>query len=218
MFIGWKAQLLKCQLFLDWSILLLFSHQVLSNSETLWTAAHQASLSFTISRSLLKLMSTESVMPSSHVILCHPLLLSPSIFPAWGSFPMNRSLHQVAKVLELQLQPQSFWWIFRIDFHLDWLVWSPCCSRDFQESSPAPQFEGTNSLVFWPSLVLVFFTLGISLPFSLAFHFSSQLFVRPPQTTILPFCISFSWEWSWSLPPVQYHEPPAIVLQILYQI
>ena len=46
-----------------------------------WTAARQASLSFTISQSLLKLMSTESVMPSNHLILCRPLLLLPSIFP-----------------------------------------------------------------------------------------------------------------------------------------
>ena len=48
---------------------------------TPWTAAHQASLSITNSWSLLKLMSIESVMPSSHLILCHPLLLLPSIFP-----------------------------------------------------------------------------------------------------------------------------------------
>ena len=46
------------------------------------TAEHQASLSFTISRNLLKLMSTESVMPSKHLILCHPLLLLPSSFPS----------------------------------------------------------------------------------------------------------------------------------------
>ena len=46
-----------------------------------WTAAHQASLSFTVSQTLLKLMSTESVMPSNHLILCHPLLLQPSISP-----------------------------------------------------------------------------------------------------------------------------------------
>ena len=45
-----------------------------------WTAARQVSLSFTISRSLLKLMSIESVMPSNQLILCHPLLLLPSIF------------------------------------------------------------------------------------------------------------------------------------------
>ena len=49
---------------------------------TLWTAARQASLSFTISRSLLKLMSIESVMPSNDLILCHLLLLLPSIFPS----------------------------------------------------------------------------------------------------------------------------------------
>ena len=49
---------------------------------TPWTAAHQASLSITNSRSLLKLMSIESVMASNHLILCHPLLLPPSIFPS----------------------------------------------------------------------------------------------------------------------------------------
>ena len=49
---------------------------------TPWTAACQASLSFTISQSLLKLMSIESVMPFNHLILCHPLLLLPSIFPS----------------------------------------------------------------------------------------------------------------------------------------
>ena len=49
---------------------------------TPWTAAHQASQSFTISRSLLKLMSIESVMPSNHLVLCCPLLLLPSLFPS----------------------------------------------------------------------------------------------------------------------------------------
>ena len=49
----------------------------------------------------------------------------------------------------------------------------------------------------------------------LSLLFFSQLFVRPPQTTIWPFCISFSWGRSWSLPPVQCHEPPSIVLQAL---
>ena len=49
---------------------------------TPWTAAHQASLSFTNSRSLLTLMSIKLVTPSDHLILCHPLLLSPSIFPS----------------------------------------------------------------------------------------------------------------------------------------
>ena len=57
--------------------------------ETPWTAACQASLSFSISWSLLKLMSIKSVMPSNDLILCHPLLLLPSVFPASGSFPMS---------------------------------------------------------------------------------------------------------------------------------
>ena len=55
---------------------------------TPWTAAHLASLSFTISQSLLKLKSIESVMPPNHLILCHPLLL-PSIFPSIRVFPMS---------------------------------------------------------------------------------------------------------------------------------
>ena len=60
----------------------LFRHSVVSDSETPWTAAHQASLSNTNSQSLLKLTSIESVMPSNHLILCRSLLLPPSIFPS----------------------------------------------------------------------------------------------------------------------------------------
>ena len=70
---------------------------------TPWTTACQASLSITNSRSLLKLVSIESVMPSNHLILCYPLLLLPSIFPSIRVFS-NESLHQAARVLELQLQ------------------------------------------------------------------------------------------------------------------
>ena len=49
----------------------------------------------------------------------------------------------------------------------------------------------------------------------LSLLFFWQLFVRPPQTTILPFCISLPWGWSWSLPPVQCQEPPSIIIQAL---
>ena len=59
---------------------------------TPWTAAHQASLSITNSWSLLKLMSIESVMPSNHLILCHPLLLPPSIFPSISIFSNESAL------------------------------------------------------------------------------------------------------------------------------
>ena len=61
--------------------------------EILWTAACQTSLSFTVSQSLLKLMSTELVMPSKHLILYHPLLLLPSIFPSIRDFFSESVLH-----------------------------------------------------------------------------------------------------------------------------
>ena len=60
---------------------------------TPWTAAHQASLSITNSQSLPKLMSIKSVMPSNHLILCHPLLLPPSIFPSIRLFSNKSTLH-----------------------------------------------------------------------------------------------------------------------------
>ena len=62
------------------------------DSATPWTTAHQASLSFTISRNLLKLMSIESAMPSNHLILCHPLLQLPSIFPSIRVFSNESAL------------------------------------------------------------------------------------------------------------------------------
>ena len=71
---------------------ILFSLQVVSDSATPGTAAHQASLSFTVSWSLLKLMSVESVMPSNQLILCRPLLLS-SIFPSIRVFSTESAFH-----------------------------------------------------------------------------------------------------------------------------
>ena len=60
---------------------------------TLWPVAHQASLSFTISWTLLNLMSSESLMSSNHLILCHPLLLLPSVFPSIRVFSSESALH-----------------------------------------------------------------------------------------------------------------------------
>ena len=92
-----------------------FVVQLLSHVRLLaapWTAAHQASLSITNSRSLLKLMSIKLVMPSNNLILCHPLLLLPSVFPSIRVFSNESALHifsnESTKVLELQLQHQSF--------------------------------------------------------------------------------------------------------------
>ena len=69
------------------------SHNCIQLFATPWTAAHQASLSITNSQSLLKLMYIESVMPSSHLILCHPLLLLPSISPRIRVFSNELVLH-----------------------------------------------------------------------------------------------------------------------------
>ena len=71
----------------------MFTHSVVSDSATPWTTACQASLSFTRSCSLFKLMSIESVMPSNHLILCRPLLFLPSIFPSIRVFPNESALH-----------------------------------------------------------------------------------------------------------------------------
>ena len=90
---------------------LLQQHSVQSLSRvwlfvTPWTAAHQASLSITNSQSMLKLMSIELVMPSSRLMLCHPLLLLPSIFPSITVFSKwVSSLHQVAR--SISISPSS---------------------------------------------------------------------------------------------------------------
>ena len=107
------------------------------------TAAHQASLSLTISRSLLKLMSLESMMPSSHLIFCCPLLFLFSVFPS------NR-------IFSSQWAVPVWWrkyWSFSISPSNEYsgliscrIVWSCCSPRDSQESSLAPQFESISSL------------------------------------------------------------------------
>ena len=82
---------------------------------TPWIAAHQASLSITNSQSLLKLMPIESLMPSNHLILC-PSPPAFNLSQRQCLFRWVSSSHQVAIVLELQFQHQSFQWIFRTDF------------------------------------------------------------------------------------------------------
>ena len=134
-----------------------------------WTATCQASLSFTISRSLLKFMSIESVMPSNHLILCHPLILLPSIFPTIGVFSNE------------------------LAFHIRWPK-----NRSFSFSiSPSNEYSGLISLrIDWFDLIAIQGTLksllkpqlrsvsssALSLPYgpaltSLRDHWKSQSFV-----------------------------------------
>ena len=80
---------------------------------------------------------------------CHPTISSSvvtfNVSQHQGLFQRVGTWHQVAKVLEPQLQLWSFQWIFRTDFFYDWLVWTPCSPRDSQKSSPTPQFKNINS-------------------------------------------------------------------------
>ena len=114
---------------------------------TPWTAAHQASLSIIISRSLLKLISIESVMPSNHLILHRPLLLLPSIFDSIRFFS-NESV--------LPIRWTKYWsfsfsistsneYSGLISFRMDWL--DLLAVQGTQESSPTPQFKSIHSSV-----------------------------------------------------------------------
>ena len=112
------------------------------------TAAHQASLSFTISQSLFALMSVELVMPSNHFILYRPLLLPPSIFPSVMVYSSESVLHiREPKYwsFSFSISPSNEY-SGLISFRI-WLVGSPCSPRDSQESSATPQFEGFSSSV-----------------------------------------------------------------------
>ena len=88
----------------------------MSNSAIPWTAAQQASLAFTISQSLLKLMSIKSVMPSNHLILCRPLLLLPSIFPIIRVFLLLLSIFPIIRVFSnesaLSIRWPKYWSFF----------------------------------------------------------------------------------------------------------
>ena len=77
----WDSYSLLVCLYVLWTFSSVQSHSCVRLFATPWTEARQASLSITTSQSLLKLMSIESMMPSSHLILCHPLLFLPSILP-----------------------------------------------------------------------------------------------------------------------------------------
>ena len=112
-----------------------------------WTAAHQASLSITNSRSSLKLTSIKSVIPSNHLILCRPLLLLLSIFSNFRLFS-NESVHLIR-------WPKYWRFSFSISpsnehsglisFRIDWL--DLFAVQGTQESSPMPQFGDISSLV-----------------------------------------------------------------------
>ena len=114
---------------------------------TPWTAAHQASLFITNSRSLLKLMSIELVMPSNHLILCHPLLLPPSIFPSIRVFSSD-SIFCITWPrywsFSFSISPSNEY-SGLISFRIDWF--DLLAVQGTLKSSPARQFKSINSSV-----------------------------------------------------------------------
>ena len=103
---------------------------------------------FPVLHHLLELAQTDVHWVGDAMQPSHPL--SSSSPPAFNLYHYQDLFHwvgslcQVAQILELQLHHQSFQWIFRVDFILDWLVGSSCYPRDSQESSPTPQFKSIN--------------------------------------------------------------------------
>ena len=121
---------------------------------TPWTAAHQASVSFTISQSLL--MPMESMMPSNQLILCHPLLLLPSVFPSIRVFSNESVLHiKWPKYWSFSISPFKEYSDL-ISFRIDWF---DLTLQGTLKSSPIPQFKAS---IFWYSL---FFMVQLSYPY-----------------------------------------------------
>ena len=117
---------------------------------TPWTAAHQASLSITKPWSLLKLMSIELVMPSSHLIPCRPFLLLPPIPPSIRVFSNESTVRMTWPKywsFSFSISPSNEY-VGLISLRMDWLDIFARDSppRDSQESSPTPQFKSINSL------------------------------------------------------------------------
>ena len=102
------------------NIVVVQSHSRVQLFETLWTAACKASMSFIISWSLPKLMSIESVMPSNNLILCHPLLLLPSLFPSIRVFSNESAFHfRWPKYWSFSISPSNEY-SGLISFRIDW--------------------------------------------------------------------------------------------------
>ena len=147
MFYGKKdfARVIKWKVLKWWDSSVQFSCSVVSRSVWFaWTVARQVSLSITNSQSLLKLMSIESVMPFNHLILCHPLLLPPSIFPSIRVFSNESVLHirwPEYWSFSFSISPSNSG---LISFRTDWL--DLLAIQGTQDSS-TPQFKSINSSV-----------------------------------------------------------------------
>ena len=128
----------------------------MSDSVTQWTTAHQVSLPFIIFQSLLKLMSTELVLTSNHLVLCYLLLFLTSKFPGIRGFSNKPCGHSIGASVSASVLPMNIqcWFPLGLTGLVSLHPW------DSQESSPMPQFKGINSSVF--RFFFFFFIVQIS--------------------------------------------------------
>ena len=185
---------------------------------TPWTAAHQASLSITNSQSLLKPMSIELVMPSNHLILCWPLLLSPSIFPSIRVFSNESALcirWPKYWSLNFNISPSNEY-SGLISFRMEWLdllaVQGTLKSLLQYHSSKAPILQRKRSAFFMVQLSHTYMTTGktraltrwtvvdkvMSLLFNMLFRF--VITFLPRSKHLLIPCCSHHLPWFWSPP------------------
>ena len=135
-----------------------FSCSIMTNFVTPWTAAHQASQSVTNTQTLQKLISIESVMPSNHFILCHPVFLLPSIFPSIRVFSHESALRirwPKYWTFSFNISPSNEY-SGLISFRMDWLDF--LVVQGTLKSSPTPQFKSINfvlSFLYSPILTSI---------------------------------------------------------------
>ena len=195
-------------------LLLLFSCPVVSNSATPWTAARQASLSITNSRSLHKLKSIESVMPSNHLILSHALLLPPSIFSSIWVFP-NESVLLIRWPkywsFSFNISPSSEY-SGLISFKIDWLnllaVQGTLKSLLQHHSSKGSILQ--HSAFFIVQLSHPYMTTGKTIALTRRTFFGKVMFLlfNMLSRLVIPFlprskCLLLSW----------LHSPSAVILE-----
>ena len=151
-----------CYCFQEWWSkfrLVQFSHSVVSNSATPWTAACQASLYIINSRSSVKLMPIELVMPSNHLILCCTLLLLPSIFPRSGSFPLSQFFISGVQSIEASASTSVLPMNIQDWCPLEWTGWislqSKGLSRVFSNITVQKHHFFALSFLFGPTLTCI---------------------------------------------------------------
>ena len=120
---------------------------------TPWTAAPQASLSFTTSRSLLKLMPIELMVPSNHLVLHFSLLPCLQSFPASGSFPMSQLFASGGQTIRSSTSASAPPLYIQHWFVYDWLIWYPCRSRDSQRVFSSTRIQKHKFFSAQPSLL-----------------------------------------------------------------